>query len=99
MACLTFKRLVERFTMSFQFRVEDEHTFGGQLHGVYLAQANRDTEGRLTTKEFRAYDEIAKANGLFPSGWTAADEAKLPQKAENVIHATLRKSDVIEMFR
>jgi hypothetical protein len=97
-AGLTFKRLVERFTMSFRLRVEDEHTFGGQPHGKYRAQAIGDIEGRLTANEFRAYYEKAKATGLFPSGWNVDNEAKLLQRAKGVIHSALRKSDVVERF-
>ncbi len=95
---LTFKRLYERFTMSFQLRVEDELTLSGQPHGRYRAQANGDLEGRLTMDEFRAYYQKAKATRLFPRRWRVENGAKLVRRAEDAIHSALRESDVIERF-
>mmetsp|Transcript_29165 Transcript_29165/g.40940 ORF Transcript_29165/g.40940 Transcript_29165/m.40940 type:complete len:250 (-) Transcript_29165:57-806(-) len=89
------RRVYERFVMSFQLRVEDEYTMGGNLVGTYGEQAGG---GRPASEQFTSYYQRAKSKGMLPIDWTEKDETKLFSfAAENICYA-IEKSDVTKRF-
>ena len=91
------KRVYERLYMSFQFRVEDEYLYGGNLVGTYNERGGGSPPG-YTSKEFQAYYALFQTKNLLPPDWSAADERKLFKTAEKNIHFALDKSDISEQF-
>lgn len=91
------KRVYERLYMSFQLRVEDEYTFGGNMVGTYGVQAD-DGDPETTSQQFRKFYGLFKSKSFLPPDWTDSDNKKLMKAAEKNIHYALEKSDVVEKF-
>jgi hypothetical protein len=91
-AGLSRKRMIERFVMSWQLRVEDTYTMTSEMIGSYQASL------AITVRQFKQYYQKAKKKGMFPSDWGAEDDKKLWEVANRDIHFALEKSDVVERF-
>ncbi|KAJ3286012.1 hypothetical protein HDU79_006881 [Rhizoclosmatium sp. JEL0117] len=91
-AGLNRKRIIERFVMSFQLRVEDTYVFTGELMGAY------NQNKKATVKEFTDYFKAAKKKGMFPNDWSQSDDEALMAYAKEQIHFAVDKDDVTEKF-
>lgn len=91
------KRVYERLWMSFQFRTEDEYSFGGNLVGLYETAAS-ELSNKNTSKQFQEYVQVFRRKNMLPPDWSVKDDKELLEKAEGHIHFSLEKSDIIERF-
>lgn len=102
-AGLSPKEAYVKFTWAYQFRVEDEYTFGGAMFGAYADACGDVARGFPTCgeRDFRTFLAGAHKRNALPDWWTQAREVhdrECIAVAREDWGCAVEKSDVQEKF-
>jgi hypothetical protein len=99
---LSRQRMIQRFVMSWQLRVDDTYLFSKELIGPYeilsITLTNTSTVKAKTRALFKEYYETAINKGMFPKDWSTEDVKMLWKVAEKDMHIAITKAVVVDRF-